>query len=336
MRRALAVITVVAAISSVDTGAPLQAALFPFDNKIEWQAPSGRDHPLTGQIWRVASQHFVSERELLDHLVGVPLVVTGESHINPDHHQLQLRILGALFGNGRRISLGMEIFDSEDQAALERLAGQAEPDLQPLSDRFGRTRRHRAIWEQYRPLIDFATDAGLPLVAMDISSREAAAVKRQGTDSLAAGLVTRFDLDRPLPPTLQARLEQDLAEAHCGLLFTQNLDALTLTQRVRDAVMAERVEAADVGYGTLLLSGYGHARGDRAVPYLLDAQRRRGELVSVLFASVKDELMQPADYRRWFGTERLPFDYVWFTPRVDDEDPCERLRRIYGEPKDKQ
>ncbi|MCB1801471.1 MAG: hypothetical protein KDI82_07280 [Gammaproteobacteria bacterium] len=54
----------------------------------------------------------------------------------------------------------------------------------------------------------------------------------------------------------------------------------------------------------------------------------------MLFASVREDLTQPPEYRQWFGTERLPFDYVWFTPRVDDEAPCERLRRIYG--KDRQ
>jgi uncharacterized iron-regulated protein len=310
-----------------------RAAIFPYDTKIVWQSPIGRDHPLSGRIWRVDSQGFVNEHELLDHLVRVPLVVAGESHINPDHHQLQMRILGAMFGNGRRISLGMEIFDSDDQATLDGLAGHAEPDLNALIARFGRTRRHRAIWEQYQPLIRFAIGSGLPLVAMDISRREATAVKRHGTDALSTDLIARFALDQPLPAIQQARLEQDLLLAHCGLLFSQNLSALTLTQRVRDATMANRLEAANQGYGTLLLAGYGHARGDRAVPYLLRARRQRGELVSILFASVKKELTEPIDYRTWFGSGRIPFDYVWFTPRVDDEDPCDRLRRIYGKDK---
>ena len=79
----------------------------------------------------------------------------------------------------------------------------------------------------------------------------------------------------------------------------------------------------------MLLAGYGHARGDRGVPYLLDTLRARGDLVSILFASVRDELQRPQDYRQWFGSDRLPFDYVWFTPRADDEDPCDRLKRIY-------
>ncbi|MCB1801470.1 MAG: ChaN family lipoprotein [Gammaproteobacteria bacterium] len=206
-----ATLMLAAMIPGVDSQA--QAAVFPFGSKIEWQAPTGREHPLSGQIWQVETQGFVSERELLD-----------------------------------------------------RLAGQAKPDLQSLTERFGHTRRHRAIWEKYRPLIDFTADAGLPLVAMDISSREASAVKREGIAALPADLVDRFGLDRPLPPAAQLRLEQELVQAHCGMLFSRNLGALPLTQRVRDAVIATRLDAADTGYGMLLLAGYGHARADRGVP----------------------------------------------------------------------
>jgi uncharacterized iron-regulated protein len=241
-----------------------------------------------------------------------------------------LRILKAMFGNGRRISVGFEIFDTGDQPALNRFVARHETSLRGLVDSLGWGKRHRVIWEQYRPLVRFAGEAGLPLVAMALSRRETAAVMQHGTDALPEQLVARFALDQPLPARQQAILVRDLIQAHCGLLFSQDMDSLVLTQRTRDAIMAARLEASDAGAGTLLLSGYGHARGDRGVPYLLDELRRGGELISVMFASVKEELASPSDYRQWFGSDRLPFDYVWFTPRVDDEDPCDRLRRIYG------
>jgi len=310
-----------------------QAAAPPADGQIVWQAPIGREHPLTGRIWEVASGRFIDQRRLMDRLVGVRFVVTGESHNNPDHHQLQLRILKAMFSNGRRLALGLEIFSTDDQAALDRLVAVDEAHLDDFVRALGWGRRHRAIWDQYRPLIRFAAETALPLVAMDISRREAAAVRQQGTAALPPPLVERFGLDKPLPAAQQATLTHDLIQGHCGLLFSQDLDGLVLTQRVRDATMAQRLEASDSGAGMLLLAGYGHARGDRGVPYLLDNLRQRGELVSVLFASVREEMESPAEYGAWFGAAQPPFDYVWFTPRVDDEDPCDRLRRIY--PRDK-
>lgn len=312
--------------------APLGAAVpttAPVVDSPRWQAALGRDHALTGRIWDTARSDFVAETALLDRLVSVPYVVTGESHVNPDHHGLQLRILKAIFGNGRRVTVAMEIFDSDDQVALNDFASQLDPSPQRLVDELGWGRRHRALWESYLPLVRFAGGAGLPLAAMDLTRREAAAVTQYGVDALPAELVQQYGLDTALSTTQQATLTTDLVNGHCGMLFTRNLDGLILAQRARDATMASRMLAADVGGGVMLLAGYGHARGDRGVPYLLDTLRARGDLVSILFASVRDELQRPQDYRQWFGSDRLPFDYVWFTPRADDEDPCDRLKRIY-------
>ncbi len=301
---------------------------------IEWQSPIGREHPLTGRIWEVATQRFIDEQRLLNTLATIPYVITGESHNNPDHHQLQLRILKALFAEGRRVSVGLEIFTSDDQPALERFSRSLHQNAEQLPDALNWSQRRRQQWQGYQRLIQFAADAGLPLAAMDLSRREAASVRLRGLEVLPEELVTRFGLDQPLPPKRQETLLRDMSKAHCGLPISGNLEGMALAQRTRDATMSERLQRADVGGGALLLVGYGHARSDRGVPYLLDEITREGKLVSLLFASVKPSLTQPADYRRWFGDETLPFDYVWFTPRVDDEDPCERLIRLYRKPKE--
>lgn len=41
-----------------------------------------------------------------------------------------------------------------------------------------------------------------------------------------------------------------------------------------------------------------------------------------LFEALPDR-QAPPDYADAYGTARLPFDFVWFTPRADDRDPCE-------------
>src|SRR6266545_968981 len=33
------------------------------------------------------------------------------------------------------------------------------------------------------------------------------------------------------------------------------------------------------------------------------------------------------DYAPRFASDALPFDYVWFTPKIDDVDPCEKFKR---------
>lgn len=64
----------------------------------------------------------------------------------------------------------------------------------------------------------------------------------------------------------------------------------------------------------------------------------RRTIASVGLMEVADELARPQAYAARFGG-LLPYDYVWFTPRADDEDPCRKfekqLRRLRGGEKSK-
>jgi hypothetical protein len=50
---------------------------------------------------------------------------------------------------------------------------------------------------------------------------------------------------------------------------------------------------------------------------------------STAFVEVEGALATPEAYAPRFQAARLPFDFVWFTPRARDEDPCAgfQLRR---------
>ena len=57
----------------------------------------------------------------------------------------------------------------------------------------------------------------------------------------------------------------------------------------------------------------------------ISPQRPRGkQVISIAFLEVDNQKSEPRNYALANG--RLPFDYVWFTPRVDDEDPCEKFK----------
>ena len=56
-------------------------------------------------------------------------------------------------------------------------------------------------------------------------------------------------------------------------------------------------------------------RRDFGVPRLLPA----GDVASLAFLEVTPGTTAPPG--------GMPYDYVWYTPRVDDRDPCERFRK---------
>ena len=101
---------------------------------------------------------------------------------------------------------------------------------------------------------------------------------------------------------------------------------MVTVQRARDARMAESIIAVGRRDGAVLVTGTGHARNDHGIPAYLASKAVGETVVSLAFVEVRDGVTEPPAYARRFGQNTLPFDYVWFTPRLDDQDPCEKFR----------
>jgi hypothetical protein len=70
-----------------------------------------------------------------------------------------------------------------------------------------------------------------------------------------------------------------------------------------------------------LITGAGHARNDRGVPYYLRLVDPDALVVSIGFREVSAGAEAISDYQ-----DAANYDFVWFTPRVDDNDPCEQFK----------
>ena len=89
-----------------------------------WQSPEGRGHAELGLIREMASGKALTPEQLLQRLAGVPRVLVGEQHDNPDHHALQLWLLRALEQQRPQGSLLLEMLEPAQQARV--VAAKAE------------------------------------------------------------------------------------------------------------------------------------------------------------------------------------------------------------------
>jgi uncharacterized iron-regulated protein len=255
--------------------------------------------PSPGDIWDARAARFVSAEDVYARAALATHVILGETHDNPEHHRLQRQALEHLPGPR---ALAMEQFDSEYQAAID--AAQAEgADAEAIADA-GRFDRKGWNWPLYRPLVEFGVEHRWPIIAANLSRTEARAIVR---DPAKSGL--------PAAPAVAKELERDIAESHCGERPPEKLvTGMVEAQRARDARMASRLPAPSV-----LITGTGHARRDRGVPlYLAGA-----DIVSIGFVEVDADRKSPRDYLAGLFTP-ASFDYVWFTPRAEREDPCRK------------
>lgn len=292
-----------------------------------WQSSLGLDHPLVGRIVEGATGRTVGQGELLRALAGVPVVVLGEKHDNPDHHRLQAAVIDKLAARGHKPSVVLEMIELAQQPAVDAALAASPHDPDALARALDWPRSGWPAFALYRPVFESALEHGLPIRAGSLDRDRVMDVGRRGLEALSPPFADTYGLGAPSLDAAPDALRAEMREAHCSMLPESMLDAMVLVQRARDATLADSVYAAAQRSGSaVLIAGNGHARIDRGVPrYLARAHGLASRALA--FVEVKANLVQAQAYARDDATGVVLYDYVWFTPRANDDDPCEGLRK---------
>ncbi len=292
----------------------------------EMVAPLHRDHPLAGRIWDVRNGRFVDPAELDKALASAPpYVLLGEKHNNPDSHRLQAWALSRLVAAGRHPAVVLEMVDKDEQQTLD-----AHQDAAVDAGELGKALQwDKSGWPPfaiYQPIFEVALACHLPLVAGDLSHAQQVELRQQGLNAYSDAERQELGLSEPLPAELALSLRAELLESHCGQLGEKHIPAMVAIQRARDAELARALALGRQQAGSaVLIAGAGHVREDRGAPYYLRETGAADSVLSIAFFEVEVDEDDPSAYTD--GASKPPFDYIWFTPRVDDEDPCAAFRK---------
>jgi uncharacterized iron-regulated protein len=281
-----------------------------------WQESGGASHPLIGQIYRVADGRVVSEADLLHAAETADFVLIGERHDNRDHHRLQARIVSALERDGRRRrAVAFEMISADRQLEVVEHLDAHPGDAAGLGAAVDWPGRGWPDWALYEPIARAALANGAQIVAADLDAEQRRAVFEQGAQALRTSFVRRTGLDQDLSATLTSDLRDELRQAHCRQAPPEVLGGMYQVQRARDAMLADRLAATSGRAGGILIAGNGHVRKDRGVPWYLARLKPAASTLSIGLVEVREDVHGPP--------VDLPYDYVWFTPGVDDgQDPC--------------
>ena len=290
-----------------------------------WKSALGRNHPLTGRIWDVSSARFVDRQSLVNRLARADFLLLGERHDNADHHLLQAEVLRSLIAAGRRPAVGFEMFGLDDATAIADHLAAAPNDAAGLGGSVNWNERGWPDWAMYQPIAEAALEAKLQIFPTNLPLAIAGKMRSAGLAALEPRVTRTLGLDRPLSEPMSARLAADIRASHCGYASEESVKAMLAVQRARDAQMAQSLIAAGDPDGAVLVAGAGHVRSDYGIPVYLTAKASGKRVISIAFLEVDNRKPEPHNYAPHPG-DRLPFDYVWFTPRVDDENPCEKFK----------
>jgi len=261
--------------------------------------------------------------DLVAAMAEADVVILGEQHDDSTTHALQLRLFQAADALDRPAVLSLEMFERDVQPVLdEYLAGMIrERDFLAAARPWGN------YVTDYRPVVEYAREEGLPVLAANAPQRYVSRVSRLGPDSLAG-----------LSPAAQAVLPPDVAPASEALAAEFNalmrgmmghgassddsasdsttsaaeavhgsapdLSNLLAAQNLRDAAMGHTLAAyldTHPGHRIVHLNGTFHSEGGLGVPEHL-ARYRPGTRALVVTAR-PDDAFPNLDPEAFRGTD---------------------------------
>ena len=182
-----------------------------------------------------AASAKLAEWQVLETRTGLPLafedlasqwaaedvIYLGEEHHNRNHIEAALKTMRALIARNRRPVLGLEMFSWDGQAALDHYLTNPEMATDAFLEEAHWKQNWGGTYEEYEPLIAFARDHRLSLIALNPPRSLVREVARDGIDKAR----TKPEMgqwamrDEPLveDPEYRDRILKQLHSCHDGL-----------------------------------------------------------------------------------------------------------------------
>ncbi len=277
-------------------------------------APSPTPDPVgpPEAAWHLYQSH--GSPATLDDLVAaaadVDVILVGERHGDPGGHRFQRELLQRILNEagagrleGRSPVLSLEMFESDVQPVLdEYLEGLiTEEHFLAAARPWPQYRR------DYRPLVEAAREAGIPVVAANAPRRYVNRVSRLGREGLDDLPDHALEHLPPLPypePTEAYRAEweavmAEMAQNHGAHGHREPPESALEAQVLWDAAMAHAVASTldQEGSGTVVVHMVGsfHVENHTGIPEVLRQYRPGTRILVVVVKAVPDPAASPRE-----------------------------------------
>ena len=213
--------------------------------------------------------------EIVDRVSQDDVIYLGENHDSPEIHQQQLEIITQLQqhpDNSSETVIAWEMFQRPFQPMLDRYIAGIITEQQ-LREQSQYDMRWGFDWEFYAPILRYAKQEQIPLIAMNTPEEITQKVAQSGIDSLAGSdyryIPPAEDID--LSNTEYRQRLQDIYEQHVeyGQGNSTDADNFFAAQVLWDETMAEAIALHHQQHPDsqiIVLIGKAHVMYDYAVP----------------------------------------------------------------------
>ena len=278
------------------------------------------------------SYNLISESALVSSLCSAYVVFIGEHHGNHASHLLQTRLLAALHRNnqrdGRDTILSMEMFNREQQPILDDyLAGNIGERY--LIDEAPAWKNYQG---SYRPLVEYARQHSIPVIAANASADIVRCIGRQGEAYIAALDAQEKRLIAAQPFAEIIGYEEKFLAAMSGAdgKPAERMHNTYLAQLTRDNTMAESIAKAlggTPGGQVVHINGTFHSEGHLGTVAAL--KRFRPELTIKVITPVRIDVFIGKKDR--LASERADDFYYLVNPQPQEFVDREYMKQVLAE-----
>ena len=165
------------------------------------------------KIYDTRTKQIISLDKIISDCVNADVLFFGEEHNDSAGHYLEAEIFKALHKQfGDKLTLSLEMFETDNQLALDEYLDGKIPE-----DRFTKDVRLWTNYRDYRPMIEYAKQNHIPVIAADPPRRYVNLVSRRGMRSLDSLSKEAKKLLPPLPyDTLTGRYREKFVDVMKG------------------------------------------------------------------------------------------------------------------------
>lgn len=250
---------------------------------------------------------FSTIEQIIPALAEKRVVFIGERHDRYDHHLTQLEIIRRLHALNPKLAIGMEMFQQPSQQPLdEYVAGNS--DEHTMLRATGYYQRWRMDYRLYAPILRYAREHGLPLIALNVPSEVTHSVAHAGLDGLDDEDRRKIPADMaPADDAYRQRIKR-VYDSHPREAGHDNFEHFLEAQLLWDESMAERAAAflkEHPDQQLVVLAGNQHIAWGSAIPQRL---QRRVPVTTASILNSWDGPVKPglADYLLMPEKQTLP------------------------------
>jgi aminopeptidase N len=195
------------------------------------------------------------------------VVYVGENHDNYANHAVQLEFIKELSRSGVQIAIGMEMFQKPFQSVIDDFIRSAI-DQKTFLKKTEYFKRWGFDYDLYKPILDYARDNRIPVIALNIEKEIVEQVSKTGIDALPRDLRAKIPSEIDLSDVQYKERMEKVFESHESLKG-HNFDFFYQAQILWDESMSQSIAdylSAHPDRRMIVLAGNGHLTYCSGIP----------------------------------------------------------------------